>query len=308
MLSDENISRIDLLFDVARLNDSPLSLGDLSLLLSTDATLAELEEAFARYPELKKYELRSGYVLEKGSPRSIPEELKKEKQATRNTALAAALARRLWQRSCSVIAVSGSTSYGSVKQSDDLDLFCLTGVDEAWIFFTKALLLLRFTRLVSAGYSAANVSCVMDFRFAGNMFEREQDALFARDGLNAIVLEGRSEYDALLRKAKWMERFFPGLYASRVKSVRSAVVRSPPSSLTRLANLFFFVTVGRYVKVRSMLENRRLARSGDTGRAFVTMLGTDHCIFESQRYRRMRQIYRSLQSSGPVPAGSDSPA
>jgi len=46
MLSDESITRIDVFYSVAKLNDSALTLSDLSLLLGPEATPAELEQAF----------------------------------------------------------------------------------------------------------------------------------------------------------------------------------------------------------------------------------------------------------------------
>ena len=304
MLSDDSIDRIDVLFDVAKLNDAALSLGDLSLLLSSGATPSELEEAFERYPTLKsKYQLRSGFVFERGGDAVVSNELEKRTLATRNITLASSLSSSLRRGSSMVIAVSGSTSYGSVKRSDDLDFFCVTREDSAWIFFTRALLLLRALRLASPKYSSASVSCVMDFRFAEIMFEREQDALFARDGLRAIVLDGSAAYTELLRRAQWMTKYFPQMYANRVGPTGQTIPRDRPSPFVRLLNRFLFATVGRYVRIRSELENRRLARTGNEGRAFVTVLGQDHCIFESSRYRQMRQIYAGMAA----PAVGSSP-
>jgi len=292
MLSDESITRIDVFYSVAKLNDSALTLSDLSLLLGPEATPAELEQAFESYPVLNsKYQLKSGFVFEKGSDMQVSAELAKKTLALRNTALASALVRRLRQRSCTVIAVSGSTSYNSVKLSDDLDLFCVTRDDSAWIFLTKALLLLRASRLASARFSSATISCVMDSRFAEEDFGREQDALFARDALNAMAIHGAGEYTQLLRRAGWIAKFFPRLYTERVGPPRVELPRRRQSVLTRIFNQFLFLTVGRYVKVRSLLENRRFARSGAWGRSFVAMLGPDHCIFESLRYKQMRKMY-----------------
>jgi hypothetical protein len=159
---------------------------------------------------------------------------------------------------------------------------------------TKALLILRASRVLSKRYSAASVSCVMDLGFAEQDFGKEQDALFARDGLNAIVIEGEGQYNGLLRRATWMSRFFPRLYARRSSSAASEEKRVPSTPLMRLSNLFLFHTVGRYVRIRSMLENRRISKYRVDGRSFVTIMGKDHCIFESLRYRRMRQIYRQI--------------
>jgi hypothetical protein len=306
MLSDESVARIDVFYSVAKLNDSALKLSDLSLLLNSEASLEQLEDAFARYPYLSaKYQLRSGFIFEKGAESPVQAEFEKNAQAQTNRTIASGLSRRLKRRECSIIAVSGSTSYNSVKRSDDLDLFCVTSNDSAWIFYTKALLLLRASRIFSPGLSRANVSCVMDSRFASELFGREQDALFARDGLNAVVLEGAAEYGRLLSRSSWMTKFFPRLYANRIGKANVVIGSKRPSILSRLANRFLFVTVGSYVRTKSMLENRRIAKRRIAQNQFVTLLGPDHCIFESYRYRRMRLMYAQMH---PESRGTVSPA
>lgn len=297
MLSDESISRIDLLYSVARFNDSALSLSDLRVLLKSETTEAELEDAFARSPTLSsKYQLRSGFVFEKGKNATVSRELEKRTLAVRNVVLGARLVQRLRGRGSVVIAISGSTSYESARESDDLDLFCVTQGDNAWIFLTKALLLVRASRLTSSQLSRACLSCVMDQNFAEKAFGSEQDPIFARDALNAIVLAGDEEYRALLLRGKWMRRLFPNLYATRTGSPMTPARRGRPSIKNRVANLLLFHTVGRYIQMKSMLENRRVAKYGDRGRLFETRLGHDHCIYESLRYRQMRKIYSRIES------------
>jgi hypothetical protein len=296
VLTDESISRIDLLYNVARLNDSVLSLRDLQVLLNSETSLSELEDAFADTPILKsKYNLQSGFVFEKGKDDAIVAlELQKRRKAFGNVALGARLAARLKGKGSVIIAIGGSTSYQSVKESDDLDFFCITHTDSVWIFLTKALLLLRATRLYSSQPSGACLSCVMDQDFAEKLFGNEQDPLFARDALNAIVLEGDKQYRSLLLKADWIARMFPRLYAARSIPIEGAIHRRDSSVIRRVVNLFLFRTVGVYIRMKSMLENRRIARHGNKGRLFVTRVGRDHCIYESMRYRKMREIYRRL--------------
>jgi len=295
MISDESISRIDLLYNVAKLNDSALSLSDLGVLLSSETTLRELEDAFASSPVLSsRYNLRSGFIFEKGKDSAVAAEVTKRMQALGNVGLGTQIAARLKGKGSVVMAIGGSTSYESVKETDDLDLFCITRADYAWIFLTRALLLLRASRLTSPELAKACLSCVMDQNYADRSFGSEQDPLFARDALNAIVLEGGEEYRRLLLKAEWMSKMFPRLYSSRSAPSEPPETKRNLSRINRVVNLFLFRTVGTYLKTKSMLENRRIAKYASRGRLFETRLGADHCIYESLRYRQMRELYRGL--------------
>jgi hypothetical protein len=140
----------------------------------------------------------------------------------------------------------------------------------------------------------------MDQSFAEKAFGSEQDPIFARDALNAIVLTGNEEYDALLARASWMRRLFPHLYAARTGSVVTPERHVRPSVKDRVLNLLLFHTVGRYIRMKSMLENRRIAKYNDRGRLFETRLGYDHCIYESLRYRQMRRIYSRIDYPSPA--------
>lgn len=294
LLSEESISRIDLLYEVAKLNDSALSLGDLLVLLRTENTVADLEEAFSRSPSLReRYQLRSGYVFERGLESAVSSELAKKSRALHNIILAVNLGWQLRRSGGEVVAVSGSTSYESARDSDDLDFFCITESGSAWIFITKALALLRVSGLGHRGGSRVCLSCVMDLDYARRAFGTERDPLFARDALNAIVLEGNAEYTDLLRRARWMQALFPRLYEIR-SGPYSKTRANPISTAKRVLNLFLFQTVGRYIKVKSTLENRRVARFGDKSRQFVAKTGDDHSIYESERYRRMREVYSRI--------------
>jgi len=313
MLSEDSISRIELLYSVARLNDSPLSLGELHTLLASDTSIVELEEAFASLPTLStRYVLDSGFITEKGGADWAAEVQKRRRAFRDNVATAERLAVRLGGRGASVIAVGGSTSYESVKESDDLDLFCVTRGDYAWIFLTKALLLLRASRLASGEVSRACLSCVMDQNYAVRAFSSEQDPLFARDALNAMVLKGNKEYAALLRRADWMKKIFPRLYFARSPPAGSGAltvdspVRTQSGTARRVANRFLFYVVGGYLRVKSMLESRRIWRdSGDRGRSFEARIGFDHCIYESLRYREMRAMYLNQLDQSRFPPGME---
>ncbi len=296
MLSEESISRIDVLYSVAKLNDSALSLKDLHVLLRAESTMADLEDAFVVSPTLSsKYQLQSGFVFEREGEPEVGRELIKRTYALQNVGIASELAKQLRRSGSRVIAISGSTAYASARASDDLDFFCIAENDSAWIFLTKALLLLRASRLASNRFSKACLSCVIDMRFAKTLFKREQDALFARDALTAIVIEGGGEYEGLLTDGAWMRGFFPRFYGQRVGPPGPSIAKKP-SVAKRVLNSFLFLTVGRYIAVKSMLQNRRLAGKGDDGRLFVAKTGEDHCIYESLRYRRLREMYRGMAS------------
>lgn len=195
------------------------------------------------------------------------------------------------------LSVSGSASYGSTLQNDDLDFFVITARGFAWIYIFRTLLLARVYKWVHRDSPMLCLSCVMDEDYAVMRFESERDALFARDALNAESIYGSGYYQGLLERANWIAELFPKLYGLRVsrKSLDSKFRQRETPFLANATNLFLYLTLSRYLRLKAYLLNQTYLKRGLFRSLFVTIMSADHCIYESARYASLRTKYRELR-------------
>lgn len=133
----------------------------------------------------------------------------------------------------------------------------------------------------------------MDEGHASEEFGKEQDPLFARDALTARTIHGLEYFQELLTEAPWMKNFYPKLYQSKVKGETSFSSKnnSRSSVIKRVINSYLFHVLGNYIRLKSNLLNRRLTKERRSSSIFTVRLGEDHCIYESVRYRKLRETY-----------------
>jgi len=309
----DEVSKVELLLAIARAKGSLLSAKDIDELTGLLPAGADLGSIWNQIPSLdSRYEVEGGLLVERraithqASNGAIEDQKWRRTRAERYIEYArefSFLSGKTWIR---VLAVAGSTSYKATSANDDIDIFCVTERDSLWIYLTKALLLARVFRLVRSGSPRFCFSCVLDEDYAKRLFASPNDALFARDALTAQVLRGSLFYDGLLQRGQWLSDYFPKLHglrtAQHVGTFEETNVTRP--TLARKAlNHFLFLTVGNYVKLKSILLNRRLRRTGRLDSLFGLISSPDHCIFESQSYRKLRRIYSEFK---PYSAESES--
>ncbi|MDV3278133.1 MAG: hypothetical protein LYZ69_06675 [Nitrososphaerales archaeon] len=265
----------------------------------------ELVEAINSAPFLRsKFELRSGYLTERTAESESPvlsTELGSRRRAKTNLSYAERFAPLLGREVMQVVAVSGSTSYRSASRSSDLDLFCIASRGTMWLSLAKSLLLARAFRLANPESPQICFSCIMDESFAVSLFSEKRDSLFARDALVTLVLKGERTYHDLLGRARWISLYYPALYSSKLESgngLRGTAAQ--PSWATAVLDRFLHITVGAYIKVKSNLLNRKLAKQRRQDDAFDLRMGLDHLIVESNRYTRLRRAYATLKASPGV--------
>jgi len=294
-LSDESTERIGLLYAAARRNGSLVSVQELSRLLPEMASESEVEAAILSDTSLSsRFELKSGYLTERSEdlqPDPLLLEAESRRVARANLSHASKLVPLLLPSGFIVVAVSGSTSYGSASLSRDADLFCVAPPGRMWVSLAKGLLIARAYGLVNRRAPNFCLSCVMDEAYAHSVFRLQGHPLFARDALEAKVLVGRGSYKSLLKTAGWMSDYFPFAY-------REAIMDSPEASkiqrrpaLARILNRLLFLTLSRYIRVKSSLLNRNLRAGGRSGDLFRVRCGEDHLIYESRRYVDLRREY-----------------
>ncbi len=263
--------------------------------MANEATEEELAEAIRSTPSLNsKFALSGAYVTERLAfdlERTIAAEAANRHHASSNLRWAAQFV-RFSPFSFILMAVSGSTSYGSASKSRDLDFFCVSPKGSMWTELTKALIQARIFNLIHRGAPQICFSYVADEGYAGGMFSSEQGPLFAHDALQAVALVGPTRYRALLRKAPWMSSYYPRAFAERV---RGSEEQSSPcharSVFDRIVEALLFRVVSSYIRGKSALLNRKLARWEQPESVFEVRLGKDYLIYESKRYRKLKHRY-----------------
>jgi hypothetical protein len=301
----DEVSKVELLLAIARAKGSLLSAKDIDELTCLLPAGADLGSVWNQIPILdSRYEVKGGLLVERrvsndqASSGAIEDQKWRRARAERYIEFArefSLLSGKTWIR---VLSVAGSTSYKATSQNDDIDIFCVTEKDSLWIYLTKALLLARIFKLVRPGSPRFCFSCVLDEDYARRLFASPNDALFARDALTAQVLRGSLFYDGLLQRGQWLSDYFPKLHGLRkaqhigrfedTNATRPTVAR-------KALNHFLFLTVGYYVKLKSILLNQKLRRTGKLDSLFRVISSPDHCIFESQSYQELRRIYSQFK-------------
>jgi hypothetical protein len=301
----DEVSKLELLLAVARAKGAVLSAKEIDELTSLLPAGSELHSIWNRIPGLNsRYSLQSGFLFEKLAINDLPphetlsETNQRQARAEKYIEYAREFSFLSGKRWIRVFSVAGSTSYKTTSENDDIDIFCVTEKHSLWIYLTKALLLARVFKLARPRSPRFCFSCVLDEEYARILFASPNDALFARDALTAHVLRGSLFYDALLQTGQWLSGYFPKLYKLRkdrhIGTLEQNRIRWP-SPAQKALNHFLFLTVGNYVRLKSMLLNRKLRKTDRLGSLFTVVSGLDHCIFESQGYRQLRLMYREIK-------------
>ena len=264
-----------------------------------------MADAVASDPLLSsRFELKGDYLAERRASSEgydVEAESHSRMRAVFNMEYAARFARLLRPARFRMVAVSGSTSYGSASRSKDLDLFCVAPAGALWRSLTWGLIMARASGIFSPRSPSVCFSCIMDERYARSTFSKAQGPLFARDALETKVLMGHDFHRFLMKTARWISSFYPVAYGRSGSSGDELPPEDRPSALERVLNLFMFATAGRYLALKSSLLNRKLMATGRSWDVFDVRCDEDHLIYESRRYVSMRRRYE--ESFASVEAG-----
>lgn len=304
-ISEQTISEILLLAEIARTNNSHISIKDIVTLTSTEMDENGIRSACKNDPRLQaSLDLAEDLVFDGTDPHSEDSLLQsfdeRRTRASEFVRFANALQVFCRTRDTGLFSVSGSTSYYSISPGDDLDFFTVTADGALWFFLFKSMIFSRIFRILHPEYPNTCFSYTIDQSFAKKAFATN-DPLFARDALSVVVLHGHGFYDQLLRQSSWMNSYFPRLYQLKTEGRPKMAEHGAGKSLNRhFLNSFLFLTLGRYLRVKSVLANRRLQSQAKTSSLFTLKSGPDHFIIESVRYLRLRQMYSHLQRTASV--------
>lgn len=303
-ISSQTADRILLLVEAAKANGSLITVREMLPLLPEETTEVEVAEAVSSRTALgTRVEIRSGFVTDKGEGNGATDlvsvEVRNRQVALKNLSFARRFSRLLRAESHPLVAVSGSTSYLSSSKSTDIDFFCVAKTGTLWIQLTSFLILARAYRLLRRGTREVCFSCIMDEKYADRVFAETRDPLFARDALQAAVLNGDDYYRGLLGRAVWISTYYPTLYRQKAGS-GSQYAGNPTSPPTRkvVVNRLLFILVGSYLRMKSFLNNKRMAKRNERHRGFRLRAGHDHMFFESTRYQSLRERYLAEKVKG----------
>jgi hypothetical protein len=304
-ISDQSLSEIAFLFAIAKANGTLISIQDISALTSVGLTEEDLRRAWKSTPQLSNtYKLQDDLILEvraepERSTRDIADEVEKRKRAQEYISIARHFSGWCVCNQASLLSVSGSTSYFAPSEKDDLDFFVVSRRDSLWILLPRLLILARVFRFIHKRSPRICFSYAIDESFAERDFASPKDPLSARDALTAVVIHGSGLYLRLLKNNDWISKFYPRLYERRTRETASDPVKAtePYHSPARLfVNLFSLRTVGFYVRLKSELLNRKFRSERKNDARFSVKIATDHLVFESDRYTRLRNMYRNFPS------------
>lgn len=308
-LSNRTISKIQTFCNIAKANNASISLEELLSLVPLEVTEKELANAWQKCPTLSDdYAIAEGVIEEKPKQRGandssswmvVDEGLQQRRRQRTIFNMQHADMYRAWIGNNDIVtlAVSGSTSYQSASETDDLDFFLVARNEAMWICLTRSLILARIFKLSRRNAPSICLSFVANSHLAELHFATNRNALIAREALSAKLLLGYGYYANLLKKNSWIGDYYPKLYESFFNSNRNDQTtsrRGRTSSLKRIIDLFLYKTVGTYIKIKSDLLNRRLMKQGISSSVFEPRIGKDHCIYESKRYRQLKKMYSKL--------------
>ena len=307
-ISEKEEAKIAAFCQIAKHNGNTLTLSELLQATSMAATEEDFERAWNLNATLSaRYALDAGLILERGEDGPLgTAELEREsvRRSARNLGLASEFAGLCVDGRVRLLAVAGGNSYRRAGPRDDIDLFCVTAKDSLWVFMLRSLLLARLYRSSRKRTAPFCFSYALDERSAQEEFARARDGLFARDALMAHVIHGDGFYLSLIRASGWMNAYFPNLYALRTAGTGptgrgdgAGIAQSRPAD--SILNSFLYYTLGTYIRLKAFLLNGRYRKRGNTSAVFRATVSKDRCVYESNRYRRLRRMYDAqLTASG----------
>jgi hypothetical protein len=304
--SDEQERNIEILCEVAKQSGTSLSLKEALELTSLGLTAEEFEIAWKHSKALgSKYKIYSGRIIENADSIDGGEMEKRQTRAEWNLQMARKFVSLFrTDEDLKLLSVSGSTSYHSVSEQDDLDFFCVTKKGSLWIFLAKAFIFGRLFRMRETGSPPLCFSYVMEEDYARRLFRESSDGLFARDAITAIILKGQNLYSELLKENKFIGLYFPKMYLARLSELLEKDHHSQDqershskiqAKLRTIMNSFLRYSLGNYIHFKSYFLNRKFTKDVVSERRFKAKIGKEFCLYESNDYSELRKKYASLQ-------------
>jgi hypothetical protein len=208
-----------------------------------------------------------------------------------------------------MIAVTGSVAYGSARKWDDIDLFMVTKRDRLWLSLFLSLTLARLGKLLrvrDADLLSFCLSYVHDDLGFLQESSKSKSPLFARELLKARPLVGVRKYKQILESNEWIKLIHRAAYSSKLNELRDTESSGGNGEAASRAGSFFlqwadwvaFVLLRTYLKIRSDITNAKLKSKGQEFRVFDQVMNKHSCMYISNLYRWLQQIWRGQHGTG----------
>ena len=251
------------------------------------------------------FRIENGYILTNNN-QSYSSRLEREQTSAAKLEAASVFARILTRAVpfIQTVAVTGSVAYGSAARWDDIDLFIVTKRNRLWLSAFMTLILVRLNKLLDRRSPHLTLFCLSYVHdqggFANESERNRTNPLFARELLKAKPVAGEIQYRRILEENDWVEDFYTGPYAAKLKGLR-AQVESPDVGTDMGTDRFFlplawaerimFEFLSRYLRLRAYLTNLKLKSTGQAMRVFEPKISGDSCVYTSNFYEWLRALW-----------------
>lgn len=298
-------SKLLVLIKVSSLCGKPLTLEEILQLMDKEITKEDLVTIIKEKVKEGIFEYIKSFIVYKGFKRIVPYAERRYEESKVLQSYGKRLASLLGSviNLTKTLAICGSVASDSASYGDDVDFFIITKPKRLWIFLLIALLKARIMKIKLKLHGKDIVFCfsyVLDERLCVKNFSYDMGPLFARDALTVKIIKGKSYYSYLIKNNFWLYRYFPRLYESisqlHEANDYSKIVCNDDNSLALdLLNFIVYPFVKSYLKLFAYIRNLRFKKLRKPGRIFKPIITIDSCVYESNRYKELERIYRSIK-------------
>ncbi|MEM0271432.1 MAG: hypothetical protein QW514_02670 [Thermoprotei archaeon] len=288
------VERITFFVSVAQTNNSAISLEDLLGLMPTGQVknVSELEHIIKEFLS-GSICTDGGYAFRCGASDLVEKtRLTKLESAEkiRQTKSFVELHMKLFENTL-IVAIAGSTSYGSANKNDDVDIFLVAKNGSLWSTLFKILIYIRVRRLLRIGRESIPNLCfsvVYTKRGFEELLRGKPDPLTARELINLKPIIGEEELGWYLTHTAWIRDYYP-----RFNPTQDSKSPSNASS-AQLADTLLGQLVGGYLNMVGKFRNTLFRLQGRMQDVFRVIYSRDGLVYESQRYVKLRARYREF--------------
>lgn len=182
--------------------------------------------------------------------------------------------------------ITGSVSYGSSADADDIDILLIARNGTLWKVLKKALREARDMRRRKPAMPTLCLSYCMEEKAFRREMLNHRTRLFARDFLRLKPVAGKGEYGRMLAECFWMKQFYPGAFGARMRECKECADDGPSATGSRW-NLLNYMAVGNYLRLAAAVRNARFRRDGAHHMLFRAIILPDRCIYESNKWKQL---------------------
>lgn len=172
--------------------------------------------------------------------------------------------------------IAGSVSY-KPDPMDDIDIFIISENRKLW---TTILITLLKRRL--HGDSDICLCLFMSEDYALDFFRKQHDPLISEDSVRAVPVIGQEFYRSLLAGSRYLRDSHPEFQYGNSEPENRKGFLSP-------LEVACFLVGACFLKLKGLIVNRNLRRSGRSSETFRTVVAPGCMILDSLKYNALRK-------------------